>query len=134
MTLIVPNEGELLLGKRALNHTAADNVVLRLYSNDVTPAAADTVATYTEVVVAGYAAKTLTGASWSWATVSGKAEGSYAEQTFTFTAAGSAYGWFLTNAAGTTLLAAERFATAPQTIGAANPISVTPKLTFSSEA
>ena len=65
MPLVVPNDGEEDLLKAGLNHTAASNPVLKLYQNNITPAETDTAATFTEATWTGYAAITLTGASWT---------------------------------------------------------------------
>lgn len=130
MALLVPNVGEAELLKRMLNFSAADNCVLKLFTNDVTPAEGDTVATYTEADFAGYAAATLTGASWSVA--GDPTEASYAQQTFTRSSTGTAqscYGYFVTNLAGTILLWAERFTDGPYTVtNNGDNIKVTPRI------
>lgn len=130
MALLVPNVGEVELLSRLLNKNAPDNVVLHLYTNNVTPDEADVVGTYTEATAAGYSAITLTGASWSVATVTGTTTASYAQQTFTFTAAEPAvYGYYVTNNAGTVLLWAERFTDGPYAIpSGGGTIKITPKI------
>lgn len=99
--------------KRLLNYSATGNLVLRLFSNNKTPTAADVVGDYTECTGSGYSAITLTGASWTIGTVDGHEEADYAEQTFTITGALTVYGAYLTNTAGTVLIGAERFSDAP---------------------
>ena len=131
MALLCPNSGETLLFKYMLNHTTPTNWILRLYTSNTTPAEADTVATYTEASQAGYSAKTLTGASWTVATANNVTTATYAEQTFTFTEAATVYGYYYTDAAGTTLLIAERFAGAPFTLPASGgSISITPLISL----
>lgn len=112
MAFLVPNVGEQEMLKRILNGGAADNSLLHLYSNDKTPAEADVIGDYT--LITDPAAITLTGASFDYTTAVGTA--SYAQQTFTFTGANTVYGYVITNAAGTILLAAERFSDGPYSI------------------
>lgn len=132
MALVVCNNGEGDMLTYALNKAAAENLVLRLYKNDVTPAETDTAATYTEADFTGYSSATLTGASW---TVSEGAptEASYAQQTFTSSAdqtAQTIYGYYLTRATSGRLAWAERFTNGPYTItNNGDSVSVTPKIT-----
>ena len=104
MALLVPDVGEVLLLKYALNHTAATDVKIKLFTNDYTPVEGSVVANFTEATAAGYAAITLTGASWTIATDTGVTTATYAQQTFTFTAASTNYGYYITNAAGSQVL------------------------------
>lgn len=131
MALRVVNVGEQLLLKRALNHTAADDVKLHLYTNDVTPSESHTVANYTEATGNGYSEIELTGSSFTVATSDGVTTASYTEQTFTFTGGPvSVYGYYVTDGAGTTLLWAERFTSAPYNIPAdGGEIRITIRLT-----
>ena len=48
-----------------LNKTASANLKLHLYTNNHTPAAGDTLSSYTECTDSGYAAVTLTGSNWT---------------------------------------------------------------------
>ena len=127
MALLVPNVGETKMLDLILNNATQGDVKLHLYSDDITPAEADTVASYT--LVTDPAAKTLTGASWDTTTTAGTA--SYAQQTFTYTAAGTAYGYIVTDNAGTTLLWAEKFTDGPYTIpSGGGTIKVTPQISL----
>jgi len=113
MSLLVPNHGEGDGLSYFVNKSAPENLVLRLFTNNITPAETDTAATYTEATGNGYSAITLTGANW---TIVEGAPGtaSYAEQTFTFTGAlGNVYGYFLTRATSGRIALAERFTAAP---------------------
>lgn len=128
MALVIPDVGEDIALKNLVNHTAPQNLVLRLFTNNVTPGESDTAGTYTEQSGSGYSAITLTGASWS---VSGGVA-SYAQQTFTFTAAASSvYGYYLTQATSGILVAAERFVSgAPFAINNnGDEIKITPTIT-----
>ena len=128
MALEVCSTGEVLALKRLLNHTAADDCKLKLYSDNITPDDDSVPGSFTECAIAGYAAKTLTGASWTVETSESVTTGSYAEQTFSFTGSGTVYGYFVTDNAGTTLIWAEKFAAAiPITSG--DSIAVTPQIT-----
>ena len=129
MALLVPDVGEVELLARALNKNTPDDVELHLYKTDVTPAEGDVVGDYTECDAAGYASVTLTGASWTVSTAAGTTTGSYAQQTFTFTAAQDVYGYYCTNAAGTVLLWAEKFSSTFSIPSGGGTIKVTPKIT-----
>jgi hypothetical protein len=134
MALITVDVGEIELLSRMLNKSATGDVVLRLYSNDKTPADADTVASYTECTGSGYAAKTLTGSSWTITTVTNKGNAAYAQQSFDLSGALTAYGYYVTDAAGTTLLWAERFTAPPFTIpSGGGSIKITPNFTLNKE-
>lgn len=129
MALVVCNGGELIALKALVNHTAQnENLVLRLFTSNTTPAEADTAVTYTEATFTGYSAVTLTGASW---VVTGNPV-TYAKQTFTSSAGSqnqAVYGYYLTRATGGELVYAERFTDGPYTIvNNLDKIEVTPSL------
>jgi hypothetical protein len=111
MALLVPDLGEVMLLRRAL--TSVENSILHLYANDYTASEGTSVGAVTECAVSGYSAVTLTAASWNVSTNTNITTANYAQQTFTLTTAGSAYGYYVTNAASSTLLWAERFTGAP---------------------
>jgi hypothetical protein len=104
MALNVPDVGENIALEALVNKTAPQNLVLRLYKNNITPADSDTAGTYTEATFPGYAAITLTGASWN-AAASGSISYS-AQQTFTCsgTATDDIYGYYITQATSGTLV------------------------------
>lgn len=108
--------GEVLLLKYMLNHTPADDVKLHLYKNNLTPSESDTLNNYTESAATGYSVIPLPGSSWTFATAGGTSTASFPQQTFTYTTSESVYGYYITNAAETTLIWAERFTGAPFTI------------------
>jgi len=131
MSLVVPNEGELLLLQYMVNKTEPVDLSLRLYNNDQTLAEATAYADLTQVSAAGYAAQTLTGSDWSTALVStNTATASHVEKTFTMSVAATIYGYYVT--AGTsTVLWAERFSGAPFVLPAGGgTIAITPKVTL----
>lgn len=136
MAAVIPNEGEIAELESLLK---SKDRVLHLFKNNVTPDAASTVATFTECAFTGYAAITLVAANWPTPTTNGttgKAESTYAEQSFTVTTADgeSYYGYYITDAAGTKLLRAERFADAPCALADGNVEKITVTYTGTSEA
>ena len=129
MALLFVNNGESIALQLITNKLATpENLVLRLFTSNTTPAETDTAGTYTEASGSGYAALTLTGASW---TVSGTTQIAYAEQTFTFTGAlGNVYGYYMTRASSGDLILAERFSGAPFAIANnGDQIKITPVIT-----
>lgn len=132
MTLLVPNNGEARMLKAIVNHTAPENPVLKLYTNNITPAETDTAGTYTEASGFGYAAITLTGASWT-ITEGAPSDASYAQQTFTFTGnLGNVYGYFIVQATSGIVLWSERFSDGPYSISNnGDQIKITPRIELS---
>lgn len=132
MALLVPNTGEVIALSLLVNKTSPENLVYRLYATNVTPSETDTAATFTEATGGGYAAITLTGASW---TVTGGAPTSaaYAQQTYTFTGAlttnATIYGYFVTQATSGTLVLAEAFTTNFTPASNGDTIKLTPQIT-----
>ena len=130
MALVVPNQGEQLLLDAFTGKTAGQNLVLRLFTSNTTPAETDTEATYTEATGNGYAAITLTAANWT-TTPGAPTNTAYAEQTFTFTGAlGNVYGYYFTQVTSGKLVWAERFTSAPFNIAnSGDQIKITPQIT-----
>lgn len=132
MALVFCNQGEDLALKALVNHTAPQNLVLKLFKSDTTPAESDTEATYTEADFTGYSAKTLTGSSWSM-TPGAPSLAEYAQQTFTSSAdqsAQSIYGYYYVQATSGKLVAAERFSDGPYAVSNnGDNIKITPKIT-----
>ncbi len=117
MALLVPDVGEVLLLSYSLNKiTPGDDVKLKLFKNDISPAEDTVVGDFTEADTAGYSAISLAKADWTIATVTGTTTAEQPQKTFTLTGAGSHYGYYITDTAGTGLLWAERFSDAPHTI------------------
>lgn len=132
MTLLVPNEGEVVALEAFVNKTAATDPILKLFKSNTTPAETDTAATYTEADFTGYSAITLTGSSWNAATSGAPSYIDYAQQTFTCSGAGSTdiYGYYIVGTTNGKLLWAERDASAPFTVTTSgDTVKVTPKIT-----
>ena len=105
MAMTVQDVGAEAGLKIQFNNTRAvggNNLTLKLFATDVTPADTDTAATYTEATGGGYAAKTLTMGSWTVSIASNIAQSAYAEQTWTFTGAlttnPTIYGYYIVDA------------------------------------
>ena len=113
MALNFPDVGENLALGMIVNKTAAENLVLRLFKNNITPSDTDTTGTYTEATFPGYVAITLTGASWG--APAGGVITYGAQQTFTCsgTSTDDIYGYYVTQLTSGTLLYSERDGAAP---------------------
>ncbi len=131
MALYIPDVGEVALWKRALGQATNGNMTLKLYVNDYTPVAGSTAANFTEMSTLGYAAKTLTAGSWVVTTISNVASGTYAQQTWTFTAGTAVivYGYYIIEAGGVVCYA-ERFSSSQTVQYTGDAISITPVITF----
>lgn len=129
MALVVPNEGEV---QALLALLSAQNLFLRLYSNNVTPDETTTVASFIQVTGGGYSQKTLSFLNWSF-TPGNPSYATQAQQTFAFTGVPSGtpyvYGYYVSDLAGT-LFWAERFASSvlPFAPVAGSQIRITPRL------
>lgn len=130
MAILVPDVGENIALEYLVNKDGPENLVLKLFVSNTTPAEGDTAGTYTECTETGYAAKTLTGASWNAAS-GGSID--YAQQTFTFTGSPPAgqtiYGYYYVRATGTELVAAERSGTSFTTANNGDQVLITPTIT-----
>ena len=130
MALNFPDVGENIALEAIVNKTAPQNLILKLYSNNITPSDTDTAGTYTEATFAGYTAATLTGASWGSASGGTITYGS--QQTFTRSSTGTVeniYGYFVVQASSGTLVYSERDASAPFPVtNSGDAIKITPTI------
>jgi len=89
--------------------TAGNNLTLKLFTNNITPADDDVIGDYTEAIDGGYAAKTLSAASFTVSTVLGIVQAAYAQQQFVFTGAlttnPAIYGAYIVDADGVLICA-----------------------------
>lgn len=138
MTLLLPNDGERVVLSYFFNKTTPTSMTLRLFQNNITPAEADVIGTYTEATWTGYAAIALAGASWT-VTEGAPSDSSAAEQTFTSTAGSQNqdnYGYYLSadNEASPPVIEirfSERFTDGPYNIANnGDAIKITPKFTM----
>lgn len=137
MTIIFPDQGEAILLSYLVGADTPEDLVLRLFANDVTdglsPAQIEalTEADFTEADFTGYQAITLSGASWT-VTPGDPTEATYAQQSFTSSADQSPqtiYGYYLTRDSSGDLVAFEYFATPVVVEFEDDTIKVTPKIT-----
>jgi len=133
MTLVLPNQGEQITLEALVGKTAGQNLKLKLFKSNTTPAEADTEATYTEADFTGYAEITLTAANWTY-TAGAPGHVDYAQQTFTSSAGSqsqSVYGYYLTQVTSAKLVWVERFSDGPYVIvNNGDAIKVTPVITL----
>lgn len=130
MSLVVPDQmGEILLLQYIVGMVNADNPVMHLYANDVTPTDTTLLSDLTEVAGAtGYHPITLLSHQWTTTQVAGVTTAVYSEQTVTFSTDATCYGYYITNASNQ-LLWLERFSGAPFiTPDGGGVISITAKL------
>lgn len=129
MALNFPDAGENLSLEMIVNKTAPQNLLLKLYKNNITPSDTDTAGTYTEATFPGYSAITLTGASWN-AAASGTIAYS-AQQTFTCSgvATDDIYGYYVVQASSGIILYSERDGSAPFAIrNSGDAVKITPTI------
>lgn len=130
MAILVPDAGENLALEMIVNKTAPQDLILKLFQSNTTPAEGDTAATYTEATFSGYVSVTLTGASWGAAAAGSIA---FAQQTFTHNGGAtlnSIYGYFMVQATSGIILLAERDGAAPFTMqNNGDNIKITPTIT-----
>jgi hypothetical protein len=113
MAVVFTDAAEITALKNFLNVTAPETLVLKLFSNNRTPAKTDVTADYTEVSGNGYTAVTLTPANFVF-TSGDPGSAAYPQVTFSFTgAAGNVYGYFVVGATSGNLAFANRFSNAP---------------------
>jgi hypothetical protein len=136
MSIVVPYVGEMKMLEAVVNKTAPQDLTLKLFKNNITPAETDTDLTYTEATFSGYAAKALAGASWGSA-VSGSGGNPSSitygsQQTFAANAGGQTddiYGYYVVQAVSGVLMWAERDPSAPfQVRNNGDQVLITPKL------
>jgi len=120
MSLLLPYVGDKWILQKSLG---ANNTKLHLFTNNHTPAKADTVSSYTECGASGYSAITLSSGSWTYTTQGDEAD--YATQTFSLTSSATVYGYYVTDTAGTTLIFAELFSNGPYNIPSSGSVAVT---------
>jgi hypothetical protein len=118
--------------------TAVQDLHLKLFVTDVTPSAtgADVIGDYTEAVGGNYAQKDLArGAGWTLTPADDPSDVIYTQQTFTFTGElttnTTIYGYYVTNAAESVLLWAEKLPVAFHPYNNGDQLLITPKLQLS---
>lgn len=139
MAAMVPDEGKIEWAKRALYATSgSEDLSLRLFRNNITPAETDTTATYTVATFTGYSNQTLTssqsGSTWSVPTTSANiASSTYGSSAITWTATTdqTIYGYYIVSATGGKTMLSEAFGAGKPLVGASSDtLSITPKIRF----
>jgi hypothetical protein len=126
MAALFPDEGLLVLAKYLTHFSANADVKCHLYANNYTPVGGSVLANFTETAMANYAVQTLTGANWTFATVSNVVTASYPQLTYVFTAGGeTVFGYYVTDNAVTKVLWAEKFATSYTPPGGGGALNLT---------
>ena len=131
MPLTVPNCAEDIILQYILNKSEPEDLIIRLYSNDISPDRTDVIDTYVEVTGGGYAAINLTPESWD-ISLDNPTQAGHRQVTFTFTGSiGNVYGYYIARETGGELMWAERFSNGPYNIqNNGDEIRVTPKITL----
>jgi len=130
MALVVPDVGEAIALYYLTGKASTENLIYKLYTNNITPAETDVAGTYTEATGNGYSAKSLQGSNWATQSTN-PTEITHAEQTWTFTGSlGSVYGYYVVRSSTADLVLAERFSDGPYNIANnGDQIKITPKIT-----
>lgn len=132
MALLVPNIGEEKILEYALNKASPEDLMIRLYVNNITPSESDTAVTYTEASGFGYTSIQLTPADWT-ISMGNPTTATHSQVTWVFTGAlGNLYGYYITKKISGDLMWAERFTNGPYNIqNNGDELRVTPR--FSAE-
>lgn len=110
------NGGRKIVTEAFINKTAPQDLSLRLFTNNITPADTTVAGDLTQATFTGYSAKTLTGSSWGAANNGRPSVSTYPIQTFTSTvtqATQNIYGYYVVQTSSGILLGLERFIDAP---------------------
>jgi|PlaIllAssembly_1097288.scaffolds.fasta_scaffold66033_2 hypothetical protein len=132
MAGVLLRSGELIVLEAFVNMLAPQDLVLRLFTNNITPAETDDEGDYTEDSGDGYDHVDIAGASgWTWA-AGDPSSLSYVECEFAYTGAGgNVYGYYITQVTSGIAVIAERFTDGPYNIqNSGDRILVTPSLTI----
>ncbi len=132
MAFAFVNTGRKIVTEAFINKTATQNLSLRLFTNNITPADTTVATDLVQATFTGYAAATLNGATWGAANTGRPSVSSYPIQTFTSSvtqATQQIYGYYIVQATSGILLGLERFVDAPIPITNLNDfVTVTPSL------
>lgn len=133
--ITIPDEGKIEWLKRGLyGNAGSENLTLKLFKNNITPADGDSSATYTVADFTGYSDKTLTssqsGSTWAVPTASGgKGTSTYGTtQTWTATSDQTIYGWYALFASSGKVAGAQAFGAGKPLTGAnSDQLSIIPR-------
>ena len=133
MTIQFVNNGEVIALEYLVNkNSLTEDLVYRLFTNNITPSETDTVGTYTEATGGGYTSKQLTGTSWT-ITPGAPSVATYARQDWVFsgalTGSASIYGYYVTRQTTGDLVFAERAAQTQTPANSGDEYRVVPRIT-----
>jgi len=133
MTILFCNNGEAQALRYLVNKDGlTENLVYKLFTNNITPAETDVAGSYTEAAGGGYGDIELTGASWT-VTPGAPSSAAYAQQQWDFTGpltgSASIYGYFVVRAVTGDLIFSDRFATARTPANPGDALRLTPQIT-----
>jgi len=125
------NDGENVIANTLFEATALQNLYVGLFSNNFTLAEDTSLSDLTELAEANGYAPILITRGTDWSVTGSVATG--AQKTFTASGAawGNVYGYFIMDAAKTTLLFAETFSDGPYNVTDGDSVKVTPVVTLS---
>lgn len=138
MSMIVPNEGKIVLLEKILFGAGAEDLSLRLFRNNITPAEGDVAATYTIANFTGYSSVTLTatqtGSTWAAAAISSNIAFSTYQTNAVFTITASTqtvYGIYFVGAVSTKAIYSQAFpAGKPLDGSTVDTLTITPVIQF----
>lgn len=136
MAIVIPDAAKIEWMKRLLYANAgSENLSLRLFKTNVTPADSDTAGSYTVADFTGYSNTTLTssqsGSTWPVPTASAnKGTATYGTTaSWTATSDQTIYGWYMVFSTSGIIAAAQSFGAGKPLIGASSDvISIVPRL------
>lgn len=131
MALVVPNNSEVVMLRYILNIENPENLIMKLFVNDVVPNEGTTEASFVEASGNGYTEQNLLPGNWG--IVAGDPSvAEHSELTWTFTGPlGLVYGYYVVRDASDDLLWAERFTNGPYNVQQnGDQIKITPRLTL----
>jgi hypothetical protein len=133
MTILFCNNGEAQALRYIVNKDGlTENLIYRLFTNNITPAETDVVGGYTQASGAGYAEIETIGSSWT-VTPGAPSVASYAQQQWDFsgplTGGASIYGYFVVRKITGDLMFSDRFATPRTPTNPGDALRLTPQVT-----
>ncbi len=136
MAIVIPDAAKIPWMKRMLyDNAGSENISLRLFKTNVTPADSDTAGSYTVADFTGYSNFTLTstqsGSTWPVPTVSSNKGTATYQTTATWTATTdqTIYGWYMVFATSGTIAASQSFGAGKPLVGAnSDQLSIIPRL------
>lgn len=125
------NQGEKIMAEALVNKVAPQDLKLKLFQNNWTPADGNTESAVTEATFTGYTEISLSGANWV-CTEGAPSQLTYPEQSFASSSdqtPQTIYGYYLVQATSGKLVCAWRFSDGPYTVSKnGDEIDITPKI------